>query len=63
MAGYLAQTLAGADDFCFVSAYFTIHGYALLAEQLETVARTGFLFGGPGSVEEVDPGEKGPQGV
>ena len=38
MAGYLAQSLAGADDFCFVSAYFPIHGYALLADQLETVA-------------------------
>ena len=61
VAGYLGQTLAGADDFCFVSAYFTIHGYALLAEQLETVGRTRFLFGDPGSVEEVDPGEKEPK--
>ena len=38
VAGYLAQSLAGADDFCFVSAYFAIHGCALLANQLETVA-------------------------
>ncbi|MYG46711.1 MAG: ATP-dependent helicase, partial [Synechococcus sp. SB0675_bin_6] len=61
VACYLAQALAGADDFCLVSAYFTIHGYALLAEQLDTVGRTRFLFGDPGSVEEVDPGQKEPK--
>ena len=61
VAGYLAQALAGADDFCFVSAYFTIHGYDLLAEQLESVGRTRFLFGDPGSVEDVDPGENDPK--
>ena len=61
VASYLRQALAGADDFRFVSAYFTIHGYALLADQLETVGRTRFLFGDPGWVEEVDPGEKEPK--
>ncbi|KKZ14273.1 MAG: hypothetical protein TH68_05395, partial [Candidatus Synechococcus spongiarum 142] len=58
MATYLRRALAGADDFRFVSAYFTIHGYALLADQLETVGRTRFLFGEPSSVEDPDPGEK-----
>lgn len=33
VASYLKQALASADDFRFVSAYFTIHGYALLAQQ------------------------------
>ena len=61
VASYLRQALASADDFRFVSAYFTIHGYALLADQLKTVGRTRFLFGDPGSVEEVDPGEKEPK--
>ena len=61
VASYLRQALGGADDFRFVSAYFTIHGYALLADQLETVGRTRFLFGDPVSVEEVDPGEKEPK--
>lgn len=37
-AGYLAQSLAGADDFCFVSAYLRHPRHALLADQLETVA-------------------------
>ena len=58
---YLRQALADADDFRFVSAYFTIHGYGLLADQLETVGRTRFLFGNPASVKEVDPGEKEPK--
>ena len=61
VAAYLGQALAGADDLSIVSAYFTIHGYALLADQLDTVGRTRFLFGDPGSVEEVDPGEKEPK--
>ncbi len=50
VASYLRQALGGADDFRFVSAYFTIYGYALLADQLETVGRTRLLFGDPGWV-------------
>ena len=61
VAGYLKQALARADDFRFVSAYFTIHGYALLADQLERVGRTRFLFGTPSSVEDLDPGEQEPK--
>lgn len=33
VASYLRQALGGADDFRFVSAYFTIYGYDLLAQQ------------------------------
>ena len=61
VAACLRQALAGADDLSIVSAYFTIHGYALLADQLDTVGRVRFLFGDPVSVEEVDPGEKEPK--
>ncbi len=61
VAACLRQALAGADDLRIVSAYFTIHGYALLAQELETVGRVRFLFGDPVSVEEVDPGEKEPK--
>ena len=59
--GYLRQALAGANGFHFVSAYFTIYGYALLEDRLETVGRIRFLFGEPGSVEDLDPGEKEPK--
>lgn len=61
MVSHLRQALASGGDFSLVSAYFTIHGYALLADRLETVGRTRFLFGDPGSVEEVDPGQKEPK--
>ena len=61
VAAYLRQALADGEDFSVVSAYFTIHGYGLLADQLESVGRTRFLFGDPGSVEDLDPGQKDPK--
>ena len=61
VADYLRTALADADDFSLVSAYFTIYGYALLAEQLDGVGRVRFLFGDPASVEELDPGKDAPK--
>ena len=61
VAEYLEKALTNADAFSFVSAYFTVHGYALLAEQLERVGNTRFLFGDPTSVEDLDPGEVEPK--
>ncbi|MCY4236273.1 MAG: helicase-related protein [Cyanobacteria bacterium MAG CAR2_bin_4] len=61
VAAYLRRALAGGEDFSVVSAYFTIQGYGLLADQLEGVSRTRFLFGDPGSVEDLDPGQKEPK--
>ena len=54
VAEYLEKALTNADAFSFVSAYFTVHGYALLAEQLERVGNTRFLFGDPTSVEDLE---------
>ena len=61
VAEYLKRALTNADDFSFVSAYFTIYGYDLLADQLGQVGDTRFLFGDPASVEELDPGEGEPK--
>lgn len=61
VASYLREALASGEDFSVVSAYFTIHGYALLADQLDSVGRTRFLFGNPSSVEELDPGKREPK--
>ena len=61
VAKYLEKALTNADAFSFVSAYFTVHGYALLAEQLDRVGNTRFLFGDPTSVEDLDPGEVEPK--
>ena len=61
VAEYLKRALTNADDFSFVSAYFTIYGYELLANQLERVGLTRFLFGDPASVEDLDPSEDEPK--
>ena len=61
VADHLRDNLRGADVFRLVSAYFSIYGYELLAEALNSVGEVRFLFGDPGSVGEVDPGKKDPK--
>ena len=58
---YLRRNLAGADAFDLASAYFTIYGYELLAEELDRVGNVRFLFGDPTSVEDLDPGADEPK--
>ena len=58
---YLRRNLRGADAFDLASAYFTIYGYKLLAEELDRVGRVRFLFGDPTSVEDLDPGADEPK--
>ena len=55
---YLPAHPADAGKFDIVSAYFSIYGYELLADQLERVENTRFLFGDPSSVDDLDPGQK-----
>ncbi len=61
VADYLHQGLGTADSFRLVSAYFSIYGYGLLANELDTVREVRILFGDPTSVDELDPGEKDPK--
>ncbi len=61
VADYLRPRLPGAAVFRLVSAYFSIYGYELLADELDRVSAVRFLFGDPGSVEHLDPGEKEPK--
>ena len=58
---HLRRNLRGADAFDIASAYFTIYGYELLAEELDRVGRVRFLFGDPNSVEDLDPGDEEPK--
>ena len=58
---FLRERLPRAETFRLVSAYFSIYGYGLLAQELENVGDVRFLFGDPGSVGEVDPGQKEPK--
>ena len=55
VADHLKRNLRNADTFNLASAYFTIYGYELLADDLEKVDRVRFLFGDPNSVEDLDP--------
>ena len=55
---YLRAHLADAERLRIVSAYFSIYGYDLLADMLDQVGETRFLFGDPSSVDDLDPGEK-----
>ncbi len=55
---HLRVQLSGAEKFRIVSAYLTIYGYDLLADELNRVDDVRFLFGDPASVGELDPGEK-----
>ncbi len=61
VADRLRRSLRAAAACDLVSAYFSIYGYALLAEELESVDAVRFLFGDPGSVEELDPGAQEPK--
>ena len=61
VADHLLPYLRAAAAFDFVSAYFTIYGYELLAEELESVPAVRFLFGDPASVEQLDPGAAEPK--
>ena len=56
VADHLRRSLRQAAAFNVASAYFTIYGYELLAEELDGVDSVRFLFGDPTSVEDLDPG-------
>ena len=61
VAERLRRSLQGADAFDFVSAYFSIYGYQLLADELDRLGSVRFLYGDPISVDELDPGAKEPK--
>jgi HKD family nuclease len=58
---HLRRNLRDADAFDLVSAYFTIYGYELLAEELDRVGKVRFLFGDPASLDDLDPGTGEPK--
>ena len=61
VSDHLRRGLRKADSFNMTSAYFTIYGYELLAEELDSVGSVRFLFGDPTSVEDLDPGANEPK--
>lgn len=61
VSDYLRERLPDADAFRLVSAYFSVYGYELLADALDSVRETRFLFGDPASLEDLDPAQKPPK--
>ncbi len=52
---YLSSHLSDSTTFRVVSAYFTIQGYDLLADKLDSLQDVKFLFGDPDSLDDLDP--------
>jgi SNF2 family DNA or RNA helicase len=52
---FLREKIEPSSELSFVTAYFTIYGYAALREELEQIERLRLLFGEPRFIREVDP--------
>jgi hypothetical protein len=52
---FLREKIEPSSELSFVTAYFTIYGYAALREELEEIERLRLLFGEPRFIREVDP--------
>ncbi|WP_038171283.1 helicase-related protein [Verrucomicrobium sp. BvORR106] len=55
---FLKQEILPDSILSFVSAYFTVHAYQALAEQLENADHLRFLFGEPTFISGIDKGGK-----
>ena len=55
---YVASLLRSGSDVSIVSAFFTIHAYHALKDELDRVARLRFLFGEPKFLGSLESGRK-----
>jgi SNF2 family DNA or RNA helicase len=55
MADFLLDRVATGSRLSIVSAYFTIYAYEALAEKLDAIAGSRFLFGEPRFIASLDP--------
>ena len=55
---YLFHKLKDCTRFDFVSAYFSVFGFDLLKDELESLESTRILFGEPSSIETIDSSKK-----
>lgn len=54
-AEYLKKVMRGATDLSIVSAYFSVHGFDLVKDEIQQIDRVRFLYGDRSSIAEVDP--------
>lgn len=52
---FLRDKICAGSELSFVSAYFTIHAYEALREELNSAGHLRFLFGEPSFVKSLDP--------
>lgn len=55
VGSFLAEHIKPHAELAIVSAYFTIHAYAKLAAQLDSIKHLRFLFGEPRFIRSIDP--------
>ena len=55
---FLRSHLGNETTLSVVSAYFTIHAYHALKEELDTISRLRFLFGDPQFINQLDKDAK-----
>ena len=55
---FLKKQIRDGSQLSFVSAYFTVHAYAALKDELERASGLRFLFGDPKSVSSLDKDNK-----
>ena len=58
VGGKLLEEIEENSKLRFASAFFTIHAYAKLRNKLYAISNLKFLFGSPGSVDDLDPDKK-----
>ncbi|MCB1091846.1 MAG: hypothetical protein KDL87_09960, partial [Verrucomicrobiae bacterium] len=51
---FLRATIAPGADLSFVSAYFTVHAYQALRDELESARKLRFLFGEPKFIRSIE---------
>ena len=52
---FLKEAISSNSTLSIVSAYFTIHAYHQLKDQLENIEHLKFLFGEPTFIKSIDP--------
>jgi len=55
ISDFLKEKIKAGSNLSFVSAYFTIHAYHALKDELDKINRLNFLFGEPRFVKSLDP--------
>jgi|GEM_PF-2096812 len=51
---FLRENIVSGSELSFVSAYFTVHAYQALRDELESASKLRFLFGEPSFIRSIE---------